>query len=57
MQAVTGYLPGSPAQQKKLWVRPEIEVIQLRLAEGAFSGPMCDKYGSLSHGTNCAGTD
>jgi hypothetical protein len=30
------------------WTAPHIEALQLRAAQGAESGALCDKYGSLS---------
>ena len=40
------------AGTKKPWVRPAMVVLPLKEASGANPGPLCDRYGSLSHGTN-----
>jgi hypothetical protein len=39
--------PGRP------WVQSAIVTLPLKAAAGASSGTRCDRYGSLSHGTNC----
>jgi hypothetical protein len=33
---------------KKLWIAPQIHVLDMNAAEGAAVGPLCDKHGSLS---------
>jgi hypothetical protein len=33
---------------KKVWTAPQIHVLDINEAEGANTGPMCDKHGSLS---------
>lgn len=33
---------------KKVWIAPHIQALNLNEAEGAVSGPLCDKHGSLS---------
>jgi hypothetical protein len=33
---------------KKVWTPPQIHVLDINEAEGADSGPFCDKHGSLS---------
>ena len=38
---------------KRTWIAPEVEILDLRAALGAEVGPLCDKFGSLSHGTSC----
>lgn len=38
---------------KPVWTSPAITIIPLRAAAGAVAGPLCDKHGSLSRGTNC----
>jgi hypothetical protein len=45
--------PEPPTEQKKMWTLPVITVTQLNTAGGADVGPLCDRYGSLSHGRNC----
>lgn len=42
-----------PAARKLRWVSPAIAVVPLRCALGAQAGDKCDRYGSLSHGSNC----
>lgn len=38
---------------RSVWTRPTITIIRLNEATGAVAGPLCDKHGSLSRGTNC----
>jgi hypothetical protein len=38
---------------KKPWATPAITKIDLKSACGAHSGPLCDRYGSMSHGPMC----
>jgi hypothetical protein len=38
----------SAKEEKKAWTVPVIQVLDLRSAEGATSGPHNDKFGSLS---------
>jgi hypothetical protein len=42
----------SPAPKMR-WVSPAITVVPLRCAQGAQAGDKCDRFGSLSHGSNC----
>lgn len=51
-----GVSAGLPAARKMRWVSPAIAVVALNRAQGAEAGDKCDRYGSLSHGSNC-GTD
>jgi hypothetical protein len=39
--------------RKRPWTKPELVVVKLNAARGASAGSKCDRYGSLSHGTNC----
>jgi hypothetical protein len=41
------------ATVKRVWDRPRIEMVDLDAAEGAQTGPKCDKHGSLSTGPQC----
>jgi hypothetical protein len=40
-------LPDQP-HAKPPWTAPHIKALQLNAAQGADSGALCDKYGSLS---------
>ena len=42
-----------PNARKMRWVAPAIAVVALNRAQGAEAGDKCDRYGSLSHGSNC----
>jgi hypothetical protein len=53
MQPTGSAPPAAPAQLKKQWSRPAIVTMQLRDARGSDAGPLCDRYGSLSHGSYC----
>jgi hypothetical protein len=33
---------------KKVWLSPQIQILNINSAEGAEAGPLCDKFGSLS---------
>jgi hypothetical protein len=37
----------------KKWTAPVIQVIEMKAAQGSLAGTLCDKFGSLSHGTGC----
>lgn len=38
---------------KKTWVSPKLAMFDLNDAQGSAAGPLCDKFGSLSHGGKC----
>ncbi len=42
-----------PDRHKKDWSAPTLTVTAINSAEGAISGPLCDKHGSLSAGSTC----
>jgi hypothetical protein len=33
---------------RQVWTAPRIQILDIRGAEGANTGPLCDKHGSLS---------
>jgi hypothetical protein len=50
---LSGCAADIPAARKLRWVSPAIAVVALNCAQGAQVGDKCDRYGSLSHGSNC----
>jgi hypothetical protein len=40
-------------RQKQSWIRPQLEMVDVAAAEGSLAGPLCDKHGSVSQGSNC----
>jgi hypothetical protein len=51
--ALTGSSMNLPAVRKLRWISPVIAVVPLHCAQGAQAGDKCDRFGSLSHGSNC----
>jgi hypothetical protein len=49
----TAATSGRSEGSKRTWTAPNVEILDIRAALGAKVGPLCDKFGSLSHGTTC----
>ncbi len=53
LPGLSGRSANTVTARKMKWVSPAIAVVSLNCAQGAQVGDKCDRYGSLSHGSNC----